>query len=79
VSIEFLVPIGVDPLGHRSRAQARACQLGWPEPHSAGTSFETPHLVVDLAWKIDTDPALVISALEAEFYVRRVHVAEGPP
>jgi hypothetical protein len=79
VEMEFLVPAGVFPLDYRDQARARACELGWPPPHSGGTSFEhESHLVVDLAWKLDsnTDPAPVISALEAEFYVRRVHV--GP-
>lgn len=37
--IEFLVPLGADPLAYRNRAQARATELGWIEPHSGGTSF----------------------------------------
>jgi len=30
VAIEILVPIGEDPLVHRAKVEARACELGWP-------------------------------------------------
>ena len=76
VAIEVIVPHNADPLSYRGKLQNRATQLGWPEPHSGGTSFTTPavdgHLVVDLEWELDTDPGPVIRVLEDEFDVHRV-------
>jgi hypothetical protein len=75
LTIHFLVPLGVDPLDYRNRAEARAAELGWPEPHSAGTSFaHDNHVVADLAWTLDDDayPDDVIAMLSREFYVRKV-------
>jgi hypothetical protein len=73
VSIEILVPKGANPLDHRDKVQARACELGWPEPHSAGTCFAYDHLIVDLAWNVnDVGIDDVIATLEEEFYVRNV-------
>ena len=56
---------------------ARASELSWPPPHSAGTSFaHDNHLVADLEWTLDNDvdPHDVITVLAVEFYLRQVDV-----
>jgi hypothetical protein len=73
VEIEFLVPLGTDPYDYRDQAEARARQLGWPDPYSARTSFgHGNQVVVELVWKSDTDPAAVVAVLRDEFFVHSV-------
>jgi hypothetical protein len=72
VEIEFLVPLGTDPYDYRDQAEARASELGWPDPYSVRTFRDGDDVVVDLTWRSDTDPAAVIAVLRGEFFVHSV-------
>lgn len=73
VAIEFLAPLGTDPLDYRNSAEQRASELGWPSAHSAGTWLASEsHLIAELGWEVVGDAGDVIAVLESDFYVRSV-------